>query len=623
MKKTKAASAKSTPAVRADGWSNILSGIGTTRDRRLASTFGTEQLDYGTLQTLYRGNDIAARIIDEEPGALGRAWLKVQVGDDADATSRVKQAMEDLKVRDEIEKAMKWARAYGGSAMLLGANDGVRDLRLPLVETSIRSVDWLTVLDASEIQAQSWYENPRSKRYGEPKTYRIVPKLVGDVPAADLQNMEVHESRLIPFQGVVVDRDQLRSGQFPGWGDSVLQRPHAILRDFDMGWDSVAILLTEFAVATYGIEGLANLVATRQDAVVKKRVELIMQQKSTLRGVLMDAKETFKRETVPLSGVADILDRFCKRMAAAAGMPVTVMMGDSPAGLAATGAMEVRNWYDRIAAGRQRTLGAPMERLLEVLFAAKAGPTNGVVPDDWSLEYNPLWQLNAMEEADLRSKQASTDKAYVDMGAVTPEEVAISRFPKEGYNAGRMVVDLELREAVLSKMTEEDLKPEPAPALQPPKPEQPGDPKAREDFDPDQERDEKGMWTKGAGASVDHAGQAKIRNEKAASLRTKAEAIRKRGNSQSEEDLDVDFAADTHRDIAKNHEATMKANAASAAAAERPFDHAAHEAAASAHEEAARGWRYTGTKETVGLSSEHLKFADSHRKASARAKAKG
>lgn len=475
MKKTKPA-AKSTHEPRADGWSNILSGIGTSTDRRLASTFGVTQLDFGTLQSLYRGNDTAARIVDEEPGALGRAWLKVQVGDDADATSRVKQAMEDLKVRDEIEKAMKWARAYGGSALLLGANDGVRDLRLPLVEQSIRSIDWLTVLDASEIQAQTWYENPRAKKYGEPKTYRIVPKLVGDVPAAEMNNMEVHESRLIAFQGIVVDRDQLRAGQFPGWGDSVLQRPHGVLRDFDMGWDSVAILLTEFAVATYGIEGLANLVATRQDAVVKKRVELIMQQKSTLRGVLMDAKETFKRETVPLSGVADILDRFCKRMAAAAGMPVTVLMGDSPAGLAATGAMEVRNWYDRIAAGRQRTLGAPMERFLEVLFAAKNGPTGGKVPEDWSLEYNPLWQLNAMEEADLRSKQASTDKAYVDMGAVTPEEVAVSRFPAEGYNASRMVVDLELREAVLSKMTEEDLKPEPPAPQQPPKPGQPPQP---------------------------------------------------------------------------------------------------------------------------------------------------
>lgn len=453
---------------REDGWTNILSGHGVvTKDKRLSSAFASDILSYEECQELYRGNDTCARIVEEEPGAMIRSWLKVLVGEDPAATSSIKTRLEELEVRDRIESALNWARAYGGAAIVLGADDGQRNtLALPLNMRNIRSFDWLTAYDCSEIQVASWYDQPSKAKYGEPRTYRLVPKFIGTAPIAAMANLEIHESRVVQFQGVVTNREMLRANQFPGWGDSVLGRPNRILRDYDIGWDSVAAILQEFAIATYAIEGLANLVATRQDAVVKKRVELIMLQKSVMRGVLMDAKESFKRETVPLSGVADILDRFAKRMAAAASMPVVVLMGESPAGLNATGAQDVRQWYDRVAAKRPRMMGRPLERILEVLFAAKNGPTRGKTPEDWTIEYGPLWQMTALEDAELRNKQSQTDKAYVEMGAVTPEEVAVSRFPAEGYNAGRMVVDLELREKVLSQMSEDDL----APAAPPPSP---------------------------------------------------------------------------------------------------------------------------------------------------------
>src|SRR5712692_10065156 len=137
---------------RRDGWANVLSGLGTAaRDKRLSASFGLERLSYQQLEELYRGDDMAARIVETIPDEMVREWLDVLIEDDQDASERVGALLDEMEVQSKYRDAMCLARAFGGSGILVGANDGIRDTSLPLAMERIRSVDWLTVMDAREL----------------------------------------------------------------------------------------------------------------------------------------------------------------------------------------------------------------------------------------------------------------------------------------------------------------------------------------------------------------------------------------------------------------------------------------------------------------------------------------
>jgi hypothetical protein len=82
------------------------------------------------------------------------------------------------------------------------------------------------------------------------------------------------------------------------------------------------------------------------------------------------------------------------------------------------------------------------------VLISREGPTRGVEPEGWRVVLPSLWQPTPVEEADIRAKQATIDTAYITAQVLTPEEVAVSRFRKEGYSTDTSI-DLEHRQAMI------------------------------------------------------------------------------------------------------------------------------------------------------------------------------
>lgn len=462
---------------RGDGWINALTGIGlSTRDKRLAEgrlKFEVALLTQPQAEALWRGDDMGARIVETLPNEMLREGFLVSIQPDPEArrageTGRTKEMeealmarLEELEVRARLWQALAYERAYGGAGILLGADDGTRDLALPLGE-SIRRLTWLNVLGPDELVPVKWYANPQAPQYGQPETYRIQPRTLpvsGEV-VGDRQ-VEVHESRLLLFPGIRVSRQQTLENN--GWGDSALVRVQQVLADYHQTWAAAAILLQDFSQAVLKIKGLAELIATNQDDVVIKRAQAVDMSRSTARAVLIDAEEEFERKQTPMAGLPELLDKFANRLAAAADMPVTLLMGQAPAGLNATGESDIRFFYDRVRALQSTKLRPALERLVGMLLRAQDGPTRGVEPENWSVVFRPLWQLSEVQHAEIRNKQADTDVKYIDAGVLSPEEVAVSRFGGDTYST-ETVVDFKAREALVE---EEPSEPEPEPEVPP------------------------------------------------------------------------------------------------------------------------------------------------------------
>jgi phage-related protein (TIGR01555 family) len=423
-----------------------MSGLAVAmRDKRLASRPIVTPLSLDDVATLHRGNDMAARIINRPvEDALREGWEFIADGDKG-ALEAFNARVDELDLTPKVQQAWIAARRDGGSLLMPGIDDGAKDLAEPLNERTIKTFSWVTLLTRREAKVDSVYTDPTSPKYGEPEFYRVGNDAAGRRGAAAVKR--VHESRVIRFDGVPTSRE-VRTSQ-DGWDDSVLLRPYTALRGFGVSWESVEVVLSEFVLTIFRMKGLAEKVAANATDAIQKRTELLNLQKSILRGMLLDADESFERQTVSVAGLADLLDKFAVRLAAAAEIPATILLGQSPAGMNATGESDVRQYYDRVAGMRNDYLRPRLNRLVTLMLRAKTGPTRGREPANWRIAFPPLWQETAKEKAELRRIQSQTDIAYIDAGVLLPDEVAVNRFGGDEYSPDT-VIDRAAREAMTS-----------------------------------------------------------------------------------------------------------------------------------------------------------------------------
>jgi uncharacterized protein len=443
-----------------DGWSNVLTGLGTTtRDKRLGATYCVNEIDQNTAEGIWRGDDIAGRIVETVPNEMLRQGFEVQVAGDKELSEEMDNLVRSLNLVELVRQCLYYSRAYGGAGLVLGVVDGAPWDR-PLNEQAIRSLTWANVFSPSELTADTWYSQPLGERYGEVRSYRLNPLFITqDTPAAP--ERFIHESRLIRFSGQQTSRSQALRGVQPGWDDSIFVRIMQVVSDFQSVWQAAGILMQDFAPPVLRMKGLVELLQAskhNQQVSVADRLQAVELSRSIARLVLIDKDEEYKRETTNITGLPEMLDKFMSRLAAAADMPVSLMVGQAPAGLNATGDSEIRWFYDRVAAMQRRQLEPSLRRLVRLLFLSKTGPTNGKEPENWSVKFPSLWQMTDAERADTYLKMAQADALYVTNNVLLPEEVARSRFGGDGWSAETQVDMAErqtLQESMATKLLAE------------------------------------------------------------------------------------------------------------------------------------------------------------------------
>lgn len=422
---------------RSDGWMNVFTGMGDPfRDKRLGTQITNARLySQAELDALYHSDDIIARVCDRPADEMCREGFKLATDLDADAAADALNKVDELDVMAHFADAIAFSRLHGGSVAVLGINDGA-DASMPVSPKSISSVDWVNVLDRWEIQIERVYTDPRLGKLGEPQYYRLLSTTITDLSGQPFGTI-IHESRVIRFGGMRTGRRERIRNQH--WDRSIVERIADIVRDFGASFQAVSVLPQEFVQASFSVEGLANMIANDKDDLVMKRLQIFNMAKSVFGMVPLDTNEKMQRESITVTGLADLLDRLAERLSAATEMPISLLMGRAPAGLNATGDSDISNWYDSLKNQQKRTLLRPCNKIMKYIFLSKKGPTSGVEPDNWSIEFNPLWQMNESQKADIRSKQALTDQIYIVNQVLQPQEVRQSRFGGDCWSAETVI----------------------------------------------------------------------------------------------------------------------------------------------------------------------------------------
>ena len=457
-----------------DGWESTITGLGTARDKRYATRikYAGVEGSRDRFDAYYHGDDTSATIAELPAVEMTRRWIELHVDDSARDEGRneeasaadkmltakqVMQSLEDIGAQYVFAEALLWARVHGGAMVFVGVDDGVEDLTEPLNLDAIRNVDFLTVYDRWDLQVQTTYTDMASPQFGLPEVYLLQPQTSTGVGAVTATM--VHESRFIRFDGTITSR--YRQAHNSGWADSIYTRMEETLRDYGISWGGIAHLLQDFSQAVLKMRGLADALAQDEEGLVINRMTAMDLCRSVARAIPIDAEsEDFMRVATPMTGLPETIDRLMLRVSSAARIPATLLFGQSPAGLNATGESDIRLFYDHISAEQERILRPRIDRLLDILFASKGGPTRGTEPENWSYDFLPLWQSTDKEKAEVRKLQSETDQIYLQNSVLDPDEVAQSRFGGDAYST-ETVLDTETREAVMVPDAPDDMGDEP------------------------------------------------------------------------------------------------------------------------------------------------------------------
>jgi phage-related protein (TIGR01555 family) len=445
---------KTEPTTHLDSWQNIFTGLGYNgRDKTVATGFAANvRLTQRTLEDLYEHDGVSKRVVELPTTEMTRVWFTIKADTSFQKDIRrtgVIGRLEEIGAKASIRDMIRWAKVYGGSLGFMLVNDG-QSKEEPLDETSIDSVDGIQVYDRFHVYVapSDLYTDPELPKYNTPQWYTVRPHT--------LPEFRVHESRTLRLDGLPVSMTTRIANQ--GWGDSVYQAAFKELKNLGAVMGATANIVEDFVQAVVALKGLTQKIAAGQEGVVVRRLQMLDLSRSILNATIIDADgETYTKHSSSVAGLPEIITGYWEALACVTQAPLTLLIGRSPAGLNSTGDSDFRNYYDHIAGEQEDDLQPILERLVRLNFLAKSGPTKGIEPENWQIEFNPLWQMSEAEKATIYKTIAEADSANVSAGILDGDEIARGRYGVAG-GFGGIGIDPRTR----AKLPEPDVTP-PAP----------------------------------------------------------------------------------------------------------------------------------------------------------------
>lgn len=410
-----------------DAIQNLVSGIGTSRQKSTYARYVEGPiLSMEELDGLWQDNDLAATIVSEiVEVSLSKGFRLEREGEkdpeaDDEVEDKIKKRWAELGLTDALYNGAVWGRLFGEGGLVLAVK-GAGPLTTPLDDEKATGIETVYEYDRRELVPIAWYPN------GEPEIFRWTPIASSGRPRMPV---DVHETRLLRFHGVEASKSGRKKNQ--GWHYSVLQRVYGALLSHDQMWGSVDAMFSDASQAIFKLRGLiAGLAQSPGEgtANTSTRMQLLDMMRSATRAIMLDAggpngegEESFEVvERGALGALDGTMEKYLIRLAAAARMPLTILLGMSPAGMDATGESDLIIWYNRCDNYRQKVLQQRVLRLVK-LVARDVGDTN---PDAWEVCWPELQRPKPLDVRTAENMAITSATTLIDKLVLTPEEVAL------------------------------------------------------------------------------------------------------------------------------------------------------------------------------------------------------
>lgn len=445
-----------------DAFKNEMTGVGTSRSKVQYGEYTVEcLLDQVTLEGLFKDNDLARKIVAKpvedalREGFTLRRKDSTPADDAEDAAVLLKgyrRLMRDRLGGDKLERAAVQARLHGGGGLLIGAKGG-GPLNKKVRDEDITEVSYFTAWDRTCMTAVEWYPD------GSPAVYHYVPKgqKKGQV------SQYIHESRLIFFPGALTT-DQGRQENLD-WDHSVLQAVYQTLKSFDQMFASTDAMFADASQSVFKLQGLIKSLAEADGEGAEAsmtRLALMDMYRSATRAIMLEAggeegdpEESFEVvERTTLGTLDKVIQQYYIRLASAAGMPLTVLLGMAPAGQDATGEMDMVLYFNTVDVYRRKALTPAITRIINLLARTLLDQEDDEESaDEWEVCWPELARPKPLDVATAENMYIQNLGVLIENQVILPEEAALN-LPKIAPSMG-LVIDTQSRLKALAEALKE------------------------------------------------------------------------------------------------------------------------------------------------------------------------
>jgi uncharacterized protein len=395
-----------------DSFTNFLSGLGVPgRDKMTGHRYVRALWTREQLEASFQTDWIARKAIQIPAHDATREWRGWQA--EADQIELLEATENRLQVQLKLQKALTLARLYGGCCMLIGV-DG--DMQKELLPEGIAAdgLKFLHVLAPHQIAPHDLIKDISDPFYGQPEYYTL------NDDTGKFGAVRIHPSRMVRLIGLDTPDPMTNFG----WGDPVQQVINDAVAAAGTVTQSIAAMISEAKFDVVKIPGLTEIFSTSDgtNRLIKRFTEANV-AKSVINAVVLDGEEEWQRIGVNFAGMPEIMQMYLQIASGACDIPVTRFLGQSPAGLNATGDADMRNYYDRIKSDQELRLTPALERL-DVAIQMSA---LGTFDENIFYEWNSLWQISDSEKATIAGQKATSATLDAQSGLIPFEALVKGR----------------------------------------------------------------------------------------------------------------------------------------------------------------------------------------------------
>lgn len=389
--------------------------------------------------SLLSQNGIIQNIIQSYAQDCVREWIDIKSisakkEDKSDKIRILNEAFERFKVRDKFKNAMELTVGMGGCKIYpkIKGDDSTEDgieLTTEFFKEKMGKGDllYLKVIEplyATPIKFNA--TNPLLEDYYVPSEWAIL-------------STPIHASRLCHFAYNYVPT--LLKPVYWFNGMPLVQ----LCLDYIMGFETVR----QNVVGVSGRYNI-NVLKTNMDALLdysagttfqsgqsatdRLKLAQMLQNNFSIFAISNDpaSPEEWQQFNMTIAGLDALLNQNAELVCAVARIPAIKLFGTSPKGFNATGANELRIFYDLIRSVQMSCMQTPLQQVFELIQMNEFGK----IDSDLQIHFKPLWTETAVEASQIQLNKMSINTAYVAGGILAVEEVrqSLNADPQSGYS---------------------------------------------------------------------------------------------------------------------------------------------------------------------------------------------
>lgn len=328
-----------------------------------------------------------------------------------DEVKELQDSLTDLGDIEEIKTAQKWARLYGGSALI--ALNG-RRLDSPLNPDSLYNQHLeFVAIDRWQLN----YSLPNVKMRGGKWEFTPYEGALNGAQQEFKGTYEIHPSRIFLVPGKKAPF--LIMQQVQGWGISVYEQIFQDMSQFFKARNVMFELLDEAKTDVLKLATLQTaLSSTQGERGLQRMVDMIARNKNYKSQITLSTEDEYEQKQISFSGFEGILKEIRIMMAGSSNIPVNKLWGEGVTGFG-SGEDSLENYNSQI----ENEVRTPANGLVNWVLKLRCYQLFGREVPDLVKTWKNLRVLSAIDEQNITDHKLANVLQLFDRQLLTSQEI--------------------------------------------------------------------------------------------------------------------------------------------------------------------------------------------------------